>query len=286
MRSKDLQLREKFMRQISDSRHSSPALPRADGRLVRPFCDRRLVSCISKSHRRLHLMQQFHQPRKSLLPRRLIPRHRIRRILARPHESVSRAIIRHRVIHLSRRLHRRRRIRNRRPDPRIVPCIKPIHRRRNRRNILRPRTVKHKCSRQLLPVRRERKALAATPAEAHHRNLPVARRQMLSIIRRGIQVTTSRRRDRGADTAFTAASWPRELAPRSSQPRPGPNPSARSGAITMNPCAASSSAISLAQSVNPKISWISTTTGALAFTSGYTTKACTVRLPCFSGTYS
>src|ERR1700679_1957532 len=40
---------------------------------------------------------------------------------------------------------------------------------------------------------------------------------------------------------------------------------------------ATSSAISRAQSLSPKISWIITTTGALSLTSGYTTQACSLR---------
>ncbi len=47
----------------------------------------------------------------------------------------------------------------------------------------------------------------------------------------------------------------------------------------MYPAPASSSAISRAQSLSPKISWIITTTGALSFTSGYTTHACRSRPP-------
>src|SRR5579863_8195790 len=50
--------------------------------------------------------------------------------------------------------------------------------------------------------------------------------------------------------------------------------------------AAMSSAIERAQSLSPKISWMSSTTGALPLTSGYTTKASTVRLSYFTFTHS
>src|ERR1019366_1038612 len=53
------------------------------------------------------------------------------------------------------------------------------------------------------------------------------------------------------ETALTVASW---LGNSLEPPPLGPKPESRSGATTMKPCAASSSAISLAQSERPKIS--------------------------------
>ena len=48
----------------------------------------------------------------------------------------------------------------------------------------------------------------------------------------------------------------------------GPFPLSRSGAIAMNPSAASWSVTERIQSVRPKISWITTMTGALSARSG------------------
>ncbi len=48
----------------------------------------------------------------------------------------------------------------------------------------------------------------------------------------------------------------------------GPEPDRRSGATTMKPAAARSSAIDLAQSERPKISWMRMTTGTFCFDLG------------------
>ena len=67
------------------------------------------------------------------------------------------------------------------------------------------------------------------------------------------------------ETALVVASM---LGKESELPLLGPKPVRRSGATTMKPWPASSSAISLAQSLRPKISWMRTMTGALVLTSG------------------
>src|SRR6266849_616678 len=63
-------------------------------------------------------------------------------------------------------------------------------------------------------------------------------------------------------------------------------PDSKSGATAMYPASATSSASSCTQSVMPKISWITSTTGVLLFDSGYTTNISTERPSCFTVTHS
>src|SRR6266849_8607195 len=63
-------------------------------------------------------------------------------------------------------------------------------------------------------------------------------------------------------------------------------PDSKSGATAMYPASATSSASSCTQSVMPKISWITSTTGVLLFDSGYTTNVSTERPSCLTVTHS
>ena len=58
------------------------------------------------------------------------------------------------------------------------------------------------------------------------------------------------------------------LSTESVRPPSGPLPVNRSGAIAMKPWEAISSATARIQSVSPKISWMTTTTGAVSDRSG------------------
>src|SRR5262249_49660004 len=105
-------------------------------------------------------------PHPTLIPRLLIPRRRIRR-LSRPHEPMPRAVIRHRLIFLSRRLHRFDRPRHSRSDPRVVPRIKSIDRRVDLRHriLIGPRPVKTKPPQKHPPGPRKSKTPPPRPSK-------------------------------------------------------------------------------------------------------------------------
>src|SRR6266849_7872269 len=88
--------------------------------------------------------------------------------LPRAHEAMCRPLIGHRIVCLSSGFHLRDGIRNRGVYARVVPSVKAIHRSLDPRHrvFLRRASVENESRRQVRPIRREAKGLAAAPAKA------------------------------------------------------------------------------------------------------------------------
>ena len=162
-------------------------------------------------------------------------------VFAGAHEAVACAVVGDGLVLLAGGLHGFDGGGNGGADARVVAGVEAVDRRGDGGDVGGAGAVEDEGGREVFAMRGEGEGLAATPAEADDGELAVGGGELSCRSRprrRGRRVTPSGSRP---ETALTVASW---LGNSLEPPPLGPKPLSRSGATTMKPCAASSSAIS------------------------------------------
>ena len=200
--------------------------------------------------RALHFMEEFDEASETLLAGGLVAGDRVGGVFPGAHEAVTGAVVGHRLVFLAGGLHGGDGAGNGGSDAGVVAGVETVHGSGDGGDVCGAGTVKDEGRGEIVAVSGEGEGFAAPPAEADDREGAVGGGQMLAVVGRGVEIGVDGVGIEAGD-GFDGGSWlGNSLVP----PPLGPRPLSRSGATTMKPSAASSSDISLAQSLRPKIS--------------------------------